>query len=210
MTLLSPFSSKSSLNTLGFHEKYVFEYEEKVDAFLRGIGSRPRAGGYDHNYSRSPSRSCSYSPPYPHGRHREYYRGSSSYSRSRSPSGRNIPLSKDRRAELDSDSYRHRPPPYISPRHRERTNSRSPRNFAREPPAQCRRPLQTSVAHSGVKQRHQQVDGRGPSHQDRLSVEGREHTVQAAVIINSLIMYMQSMMGVQCLQFVLIYVQKTV
>ncbi|CAH8668209.1 unnamed protein product [Schistosoma margrebowiei] len=149
------------------------KYEEKVDAFLRGIGSRPKVAGHDHHYSRSPSRSCSYSPPppHPHNRRREYCRGSSSYSRSRSPSGPSILLSKVRRGEIDPDAYRHRPPSqYLSPRRRDHTcsHSRSPASFGRELPAQWRKPSQASVAHStGNRQRHQQIEGRVPSHQAR-------------------------------------------
>ncbi|KAH8868452.1 YTH domain-containing protein 1 [Schistosoma japonicum] len=164
--------SSTYLQASQSHENDL-RYEEKVDAFLRGIGSRPKVGGHDHHYSRSRSRSCSYSPPppHPHSRRHEYYRGSSSYSRSRSPSGPNVLVSKVRRGEVDPEVCRQRPTSqYLSPRRRDHSGSRSrsPASFGREPPTQWRRPSQTSVAHSsGSRQRHQQVETRVASHQTR-------------------------------------------
>ncbi|VDQ00660.1 unnamed protein product [Trichobilharzia regenti] len=149
---------------------------------MRGIGSRTRTEVYDHHHSHSISRSCSYSPIPPPSRRREYYRGSSS-SRSRSPSVPNIPVSKVRRLDADSESYRRRLlPQYVSPRARKRTDShsRSPRSCGREAPTQWRRPPQASVAHSSVSRRHDQVDSRISSHQGRSPRGGsRTHTASS-------------------------------
>ncbi|TPP39682.1 hypothetical protein FGIG_10103 [Fasciola gigantica] len=115
-------------------------YEERVNAFLRGIGSRRRGGR--PSFSRSRSRSYSYSPvtpaPRSYSRHRpmEWHRKSSSYSRSRSNSlnNRRHSGSRDYRAEDEPDRYyrrspaRYESPPRYSSTHRSMSRSRSPRS----------------------------------------------------------------------------------
>ncbi|OON20554.1 hypothetical protein X801_03563 [Opisthorchis viverrini] len=117
-------------------------YEERVNAFLRGIGSR---GSGRRSCTRSRSRSGSLTPsPRARGQRQDFYRRSP-YSRSRSPSDELRPHSGDRERRIEDDRYYRRTPPrYDSPQRyggRELSRSRSPRGapsdedyWRREPP----------------------------------------------------------------------------
>ncbi|KAA3681342.1 uncharacterized protein DEA37_0014512 [Paragonimus westermani] len=137
-------------------------YEERVDAFLRGIGSRR---GGRRSYSRSRTRSVSFSP-HNYAQHSDW-RGRSC-SKSRSPSGEYHHRGR-RFDDGGEDHYNRRPSAHydVSPKRvgRSVSRSRSPRSFEQDDEYWRREP-RTNHPVNMDRQRRPPSDGRFPRRRD--------------------------------------------